>query len=268
MQIESIDQLGNKLLINFPPCRIVSLVPSQTEFLFDIGMNDEIVGVTRFCIHPSDKVRKREQIGGTKKFDIEKIRSLNPDLIIGNKEENYEEGITELSKHFPVWMSDVFTIRDSLDMMTELGRIVNRKGEAENLVNKIENGFASNPGKLKNGKKGRSCAYFIWRKPYMVAAGNTFIDNMLQMFGMKNVFSGLDRYPEIEPQLLVELDPDYIFLSSEPYAFGEKHFNEFKAFAPKAKVILVDGEMFSWYGSRLKMAPAYFADLNSRLVNE
>jgi ABC-type Fe3+-hydroxamate transport system substrate-binding protein len=220
------------------------------------------VGVTRFCIHPSNKVQNKTKIGGTKKFDIEKIKQLQPDLIIGNKEENYKAGIDELSRHFPVWMSDIFTLKDSFAMMYEIGRITNRQTDAGKLKTEIEQAFEEFQNSIPIKK---SCAYFIWRKPYMVAAGNTFINEMLDVFGLVNVFGTKVRYPEISPEALAALNPDYIFLSSEPYSFSEKHFDEFQAFAPNAKVVLVDGEMFSWYGSRLRFAPAYFQNLRKEL---
>jgi ABC-type Fe3+-hydroxamate transport system substrate-binding protein len=265
MYIQSTDQLGNTLQVPFPPKRIVSLVPSQTEFLFDIGLSEEIVGITRFCIHPADKVKGKTKIGGTKKFDIEKIKSLQPDLIIGNKEENYESGISELSRYFPVWMSDIYTRGDAFSMMLETGRITGKSMQAAEVVTLIANRLDSffNACIKWNGEK--TCAYFIWRKPYMVAAGNTFIDSMLQLLGFRNVFNNLKRYPEIIADDLKLLNPDYIFLSSEPYSFSEKHFAEFQAFAPNAKVVLVDGEMFSWYGSRLMHVPAYYLELHKAL---
>jgi ABC-type Fe3+-hydroxamate transport system substrate-binding protein len=265
MHLQSTDQLGNTIQIESPSQRIVSLVPSQTEFLFDINLDKEIVGVTRFCIHPADKVEGKTKIGGTKKFNIERIKSLNPDLIIGNKEENYQEGIEELSKHFPVWMSDIYALKDAYAMMRELGRITDRQEQASNLVATIDNRFRSFENTIVKWNGERTCAYFIWRKPYMVAGGNTFIDSMLHVFGFRNVYAEEQRYPKINPDSLKALNPDYIFLSSEPYSFSEKHFEEFKAFAPNAKVILVDGEMFSWYGSRLKLAPAYYLELHNKL---
>lgn len=263
MLIQSTDQTGNTIQIQFPPKRIVSLVPSQTEFILDIGLEDEIVGVTRFCIHPKSKTTGKTKIGGTKNFDVAKIKALNPDLIIGNKEENYVEGITELAKHFPVWTSDIFTLDDSYAMMHELGRITDRQAPAEKLIADIRSGFLSYQN--EPAKTNKSCAYFIWRKPYMAAAANTFIDHMLKTAGFKNVFDAEQRYPEIKPETLSELNPDFIFLSSEPYAFSERHYEEFKSLAPNAKVMLVDGEIFSWYGSRLKLAPAYFTELRKQL---
>lgn len=264
MQIQSTDQLGNTVQIHFPPKRIVSLVPSQTEFLFDIGLDEEIAGITRFCIHPDNKVRDKTKIGGTKNFDTEKIKLLQPDLIIGNKEENYVEGIAELSRYCPVWMSDIITLKDVYAMMSEVGRITDRHTEALNLVIKLRDRLCSFENAVIKWNGEKSCAYFIWRKPYMVAARNTFIDSMLQVYGFKNIFNSLGRYPEIDTGILDSLNPDYIFLSSEPYSFSEKHFEEFQAFAPNSKVILVDGEMFSWYGSRLLYAPAYFTEVLNR----
>ena len=265
MRLASTDQLGNTIEIEFPPKRIISLVPSQTEFLFDIGLEDEIAGVTRFCIHPADKVASKTKIGGTKKFNIEKIKSLKPDLIIGNKEENYKEGIAELSADFPVWMSDIFTLPENYAMMRELGRITDRPKRADDLVANMQERFSALENAIVKWNGERSCAYFIWRKPFMVAANNTFINYMLGVFGFKNVFGDMGRYPEINPEVLKIYNPDYIFLSSEPYSFSEKHFDEFQAFAPNAKVLLVDGEMFSWYGSRLKLAPAYYLELHKHL---
>jgi len=258
-----IDQLGNTINISAYPKRIISLVPSQTEFVFDIGLDDEIVGITRFCIHPECKVKGKPIVGGTKQFNFDKIHALQPDLIIGNKEENYYEGITELQKHYPVWMSDIFTLPDAYDMMLKISALVGKAKEGEEIVNRISSGFHNWQNPVADIPK--TAAYFIWRKPYMVAASNTFINHMLGAFGIQNVYAGFERYPEIDPLQLSELKPDYIFLSSEPYSFSEKHFDEFNAFCPTAKVVLVDGEIFSWYGSRLLHAPAYFNQLSAQL---
>ena len=259
--ISSVDQLNNTITINSPPQRIISLVPSQTELLFDIGLEEQIAGITRFCIHPADKVRSKEKVGGTKRFQIDKIKQLEPDLIIGNKEENYKEGIEELQKYFPVWMSDIYSLEDSFAMMKEVSRITNRLNAGEKLIAEIKAAFIN----WQAIRGGQTAAYFVWRKPYLVAASNTFIDYMLNAFGLKNVFHNSQRYPEIQPDDLSALKPDFIFLSSEPYAFSEKHFDEFRSFSPGSKVVLVDGEMFSWYGSRLRFTPEYFGKLKRQL---
>lgn len=242
------------------PQRIVSLVPSQTEFLFHVGLSDRLVGITNFCIHPeSDAFR----VGGTKNFSIEKINQLKPDLIIGNKEENYRQGIEELQKMYPVWMSDVNTLPQACSMMQELGLLCGKEAEAEHTVQQIEQKFAEY--EVSTGYHSASCAYFIWRKPYMVAATHTFIDDMLQRLGCTNVFAQQQRYPEIELKTLAELKPDFIFLSSEPYRFTKNHYDEFLQFCPQSKVMLVDGEMFSWYGSTLLKTPDYFAALIKKM---
>ncbi len=256
----STDQLGDTSEFNYPPRRIVSLVPSQTELLFDLGLEEQIVGITRYCTHPADKVKMAAKIGGTKHFDIAKIKTLQPDLVIGNKEENYLEGINELRQHFPVWMSDIFTLNDAYKMMEEVANITGKTETGIKLVHELQQGLAGFVPFT-----GAKVAYFIWRNPYMVAAGNTFINHMLSKFGVSNVFDNLQRYPEINPEELAKLQPEYIFLSSEPYSFSERHIEEFKSFSPASKIILVDGEIFSWYGSRLKYAPDYFNQLKQQL---
>lgn len=259
--IFSTDQSGEQVEIPFPPQRIISLVPSQTELLFDLGLEEKIAGVTRFCVHPAAKVEVKEKIGGTKRFNLEKIHELKPDLLIGNKEENYKEGIDELRKYYPVWMSEIYTLPGAFAMMREVATITGAREKGGEIATAIEAEFE----KWQPVTQNHTVAYFIWRKPYMVVAANTFIDYMLGVFGMKNIFSHLQRYPEIQPEALTGLKPDFIFLSSEPYRFTEKHFYEFQSWAPGSKVMLVDGEMFSWYGSRLRLAPGYFQQLRKQL---
>ena len=252
------DQLSNRIELHKPPQRIISLVPSQTELLYDLGLRDEVVGITRFCIHPAEWFHTKAKVGGTKQFNFDAIHALQPDLIIGNKEENYREGIEELQKHYPVWLSDIFNLQDALDMMLQIGAITDKSASAENLAASIAAKFKALP-QLNAPLR---VAYFIWRKPYMVAAANTFIDAMLRTIGFVNCFHHAARYPEISLQQLQQQKPDVIFLSSEPYAFRQHHFTEFQQACPDAKVMLVDGEMFSWYGSRLLQSPDYFKDLS------
>ena len=253
------DQLGNPLTVPNPPRRIVSLVPSQTELLFDLGVSDAVVGVTKFCVHPPS-AKEKAIIGGTKKFNFDKIHELSPDLIIGNKEENYRTGIEELGKHYPVWMSDILTLDDAMAMMNALGMIVDRSDRANELVNHARAQFASLTGK-DNG----TALYFIWQEPYMVAGKDTFVDEMLRFAGFKNKADHLTRYPELTADEIRSLNPGHILLSSEPYPFKEKHLVEFKEKFPRANVILVDGEYFSWYGSRLTQAADYFKKLGHEL---
>lgn len=264
MNYDVTDQMGKRVAVPLRPQRIVSLVPSQTELLFDLGLENEIIGVTRFCIHPVEKITHKTKVGGTKNFQIEKIKSLNPDLIIGNKEENYQEGIAELKQNFPVWMSDIYTLDDAYTMMNAIGGITNKQTEAQSIVSQIQSDFKE-LSIINHQLSIRSCAYFIWRKPYMVAASSTFIDHMLGIFGVRNVFAGRSRYPEVSSEQIAAQKPDLIFLSSEPYPFSERHIDEFKHICPDARVIIVDGELFSWYGSRLKHTAAYFEQLRKLL---
>jgi ABC-type Fe3+-hydroxamate transport system substrate-binding protein len=257
------DQLNNAVEINFPPERIVSIVPSQTEFLFDLGLKNEVVGITRFCIHPENTVANATRIGGTKTVNIEAVRALKPDLIIGNKEENELENIQELRKEFPVWMSDISTPEQAYEMMVKLGEICGRQAEANTIIDTIKTSFS----KLDAIGKNRTAAYFIWRKPYMVAASGTFINSIMAMAGFKNAFAGRARYPEMELSDLQAVSPDIIMLSSEPYSFKPMHMAEFAEVCPQAKIIIVDGELFSWYGSRLQHTAGYLMNELRELLN-
>lgn len=256
-----IDQLKRRVLIPAKPLRIISLVPSQTELLFDLGLDEEIAGVTKFCIHPGDKIKQKAKIGGTKSLNIKKIRELNPDLIIGNKEENEKSQIEELEKEFPVWMSDIYTLNDSLEMIRLVGTLVGKEEKATELTEKIGSSFSLISKPVYPSVR---VAYFIWKDPYMVAAKDTFIDHIIGLAGWQNAFTS-SRYPEISAQELIEADPDVIFLSSEPYPFKEKHLREFHEIFPDKRAIIVDGELFSWYGSRLIHTPAYLMTLQKEI---
>jgi ABC-type Fe3+-hydroxamate transport system substrate-binding protein len=256
MKKEFTDQMGNPVIMEWPPERIVSLVPSQTELLADLGLEKEVAGITKFCVHPGSWFRTKDRVGGTKKLNFARIADLNPGLVIGNKEENEKEQIEELRRNYPVWMSDIRNLEDAIDMIQKVGEMVNRKEQAYELCNKILSGFSA----LRKGEKNRSCAYLIWQDPYMAAGQGTFINDMLARMGLENIFSP-GRYPEFTAEELSILDPDIIFLSSEPFPFSEKHREAFRNICPRSEVMLVDGEMFSWYGSRLLRAPGYFSGL-------
>jgi len=257
------DQLKRSVDLPDNPRRIVSLVPSQTELLFDLGLQEQMVGITKFCIHPADKVKDVVKVGGTKKYHMDRIAALQPDLIIGNKEENEEEQIKELMQHYPVWISDIFTLEDALEMISSLGEIMHRNTEATALVQQIKTNFQQLPPIAPPLR----VAYFIWKDPIMVAGKNTFINHLLQRCGCENVFSNTQRYPEVTPSQLEAANLDVILLSSEPFPFAEKHIVELQQQFPNTRIELVDGEYFSWYGSRLRDAPKYFASLMQRLTN-
>jgi len=251
--------MGREIQFHYPPRRIISLVPSQTELLFDLGLQEQVVGATKFCIYPPTARQTASVIGGTKNFDFAKIKAAQPDLIIGNKEENYQEGITQLAQHFPVWLSDITSLPEALDMIRRVGDLTGTAQLAEPLAAEIKHSF--DKLRLDATAPLATAAYFIWRKPYMVAASGTFIDDMLRRAGFRNAFAGLGRYPEVTAEQLASLAPAHIFLSSEPYPFGEKHVAEFQEICPAAKIQVVDGELFSWYGSRLRRSAAYFQEM-------
>ncbi len=208
------DQLNRVIELNSFPQRIISIVPSQTELLFDLGLDHEIIGITKYCNHPDDKVGAKVKVGGTKQLNIPLIKQLQPDLIIANKEENEQSQIEEIMRYFPVWISDIITLSDACCMVKNVGELVNKPNEAKTIIHNINNKFEQLPV-IKNYSR---AAYFIWRKPYMVAANNTFINDMLSKCGFKNVFE-LFRYPELNKQDIIDSKADVVLLSSEPYPF-------------------------------------------------
>lgn len=255
------DQMNREIEVSWPPHRIISLVPSQTELLYDLGLDEEVVGLTKFCVHPNHWYRKKNRIGGTKNIHIDRIDDLQPDLIIGNKEENTPADVHHLADRYPVWLSDIYTLQDAFSMMTQIGALCDRTQKARALVDTCRQSFAQIPIPERSPRT----LYLIWRKPYMAAASHTFIDAMLSAAGFTNVLRKQERYPELSEQEIAQLAPDLILLSSEPFPFREKHIEALQQIVPGAHIALVDGEVFSWYGSRLLHAPAYFQRLHQRL---
>ena len=255
------DQMGREVGVPHRPSRIISLVPSQTELLFDLGLDDKVVGVTKFCVHPAERVAQKQTVGGTKQFRFDVIEKLQPDLILGNKEENYPEGIAQLAALYPVWLSDIYTLDDALAMIRQVGELVNKTAAATQLAEQIETKFAG----LRPLKRPFRIGYFIWQKPFMAVGRHTFVHDMLARCGFKNAFAavGNGRYPELTPQQIQDANLDAILLSSEPFPFAEKQRQAVSEMFPGTAVHLVDGELFSWYGSRLLKAANYFQELIS-----
>lgn len=214
------------------------------------------MGVTKFCVRPAHLRNQKTIVGGTKKFHFDRIKELDPNIIIANKEENYKEGIEKLKLDYPVWTSNVNNLSDALEMIRVFGKIFQTESTANSIVYQIENGF----DQLKNKCSG-NVLYFIWMKPYMVAGGNNFINSMLEHLGFNNLLKSTPRYPVLEDDDLRNFDPDKVFLSSEPYPFDEKHLAKFRKLFPKSSISLVDGALFSWYGSRLIKSADYFKRL-------
>ncbi len=240
--------------------RIISLVPSITETLFDLGLTTKaIVGRTKFCIHPEDKIPEVEVVGGTKNINIEKIKILNPDLVIANKEENVKEQIEELQTFCKVWVTQIETIEDNYYFLKQLGNCIGRQEKAQ-LFNLLIYEVLHAQKKIKSLKT----AYLIWQKPYMSVGSDTFIHHVLTELGFENVFKDKKRYPEISLQDLT--DAEVIMLSSEPFPFKEKHIEEFQQIFPEKKILIVDGEAFSWFGTHLAKCNTYFETLLNALT--
>ncbi len=257
-----IDQLGREITLLRVPQRIVSLVPSQTELLITLGLLDSIVGVTKFCVHPASIRKEKTVVGGTKKVNYKKIKALHPDIILCNKEENTKEMVEYLQEEYQVHVSDISSVQEALEMITQYGEIFERKDKANTLIQAIRAEKESFTDFIKVNPKKR-VAYLIWKDPLMAAGSHTFIDHLLKINGFINVFGYKNRYPEVSKEELRSIeDLDLILLSSEPYPFSEKHIEELKGINPDARIILVDGEYFSWYGSRLVHAFSYFKTLH------
>ncbi len=264
-----IDQLGVAHTFETSPNRIVSLVPSQTELLHDLGLEEKIVGITKFCIHPYHLKATKKIVGGTKSVHFEKIKLLNPDIIICNKEENTLDIVNSLKEIAPVWVTNIVTIEDNLEMILQFGTLFNCRIEAQKWTDKINFAYQDFKQFIKE-KPQLKVAYFIWKNPFMVAGSDNFINELLKINGFKNIYdknnATASRYPEVElKKMRLDGDPDLVFLSSEPYPFKEEDAFEIGRFTHHAKTVFVDGEMFSWYGSRILKAFAYFKILHEKI---
>ncbi|WP_185245537.1 ABC transporter substrate-binding protein [Chryseobacterium bernardetii] len=235
--------------------KIVSLVPSITEALFDLGLTEnEVIGRTKFCIHPEEKIKNVPIIGGTKNISIDKIKALQPDIILANKEENIKEQVEALMDDFKVIVTNVETIEDNYYLLKNLGKILGKEERAQLFNLKIYD--VLNQAKIETPVK---VAYLIWKNPYMTVGSDTFIHKILAEIGFENIFKDQTRYPQITAENLEKAD--VIMLSSEPFPFKEKHIEELRTFYPEKKIMIVDGEAFSWYGTHIAKCENYFKEL-------
>lgn len=239
--------------------RIVSLVPSFTKTLFDFELDSsQIVGRTKFCIHPTEKVSQVQIIGGTKDLKLEQIRALRPDLILASKEENEKVQVETLQLEFNVWVTDIKTLNDNREFLSELGERLQKQSLAHCFNEKLDQMFNSLPR-----RKEKSLTYFIWKDPYLSVGGDTFIHAMLEQLGFKNSHENALRYPTVPLEELAR--EKTLFLSSEPYPFKEKHKKELLSLYPHLEIHLVNGEAFSWYGTHLLEFESDYRELISIL---
>lgn len=229
--------------------RIISLVPSLTELLIDLGLEEQLVGRTRFCVHPDEKVKNIPIVGGTKNPRLDKIYDTDPDLIIANKEENRPQDIKQLMDDFEIEVTDITTIEDALITIHELGQKLNVSSRARDLISEIQQRLDNRPDKRE-----LRTAYLIWKDPWMSVGNDTYIHDVLKHWNLSNVFADKTRYPKFNLDELKSYNPDLVLLSSEPYPFKEKHLAQVEEACPAARVLLVEGEWFSWYGSHMKHA--------------
>ena len=237
---------------------IISLVPSQTELLHYLGLEKEVIAITKFCVHPTEWFKNKIKVGGTKTIDVEKIKALQPSLIIANIEENVKSQVEALSD-FPVWLTDVNNLDDSLKMIADVGSITGTSEKATILIKSIQEKFSL----LNKPVRPVNVAYLIWKEPYMTIGGDTFIHDMLTRTGMRNVFKHKLRYPQLTVEEIKDSGCELLLLSSEPFPFQQKHVDNLSNLLPGVQIKIVDGEMFSWYGSRLLKAAVYFKKLQS-----
>lgn len=237
------DHVGRTIEIAISPKRIISLCPAITTTLFSIGLDKEIIGRTRYCLFPENKVEQLEVVGGTKDINLEKIRTLNPDLIIAEKEENTEEIVLQLEKEFPVYVFEVQSIEDNDRMIQDLGQLTNKETASARLREQILQALGSLPN-----LQGKKVAYMIWQNPFMVVGDDTYINALLGAMNLVNPFTAVEgRYPVVTLEDLQQMDLDYLLLATEPFRFKERHVEKMASLLTTVQVSLIDGEMF-WYG--------------------
>lgn len=261
-----VDARDKRIALETAPRHIVSLVPSQSELLAHLA-EDRLVGVTRFCVRPSDLREQKEIVGGTKNVDVEQVRALQPDLVLANIEENTAEVVEAVEAFAPVYVTDVQTVPDAAAMIRTVGRLIGAAPDAEALANRLERGFAemadADDGSLR-------AVYLIWREPFMTVGRDTIIHDVMTRAGFANVFADRTRYPEVSMQEIEAEAPEAVLLPDEPFPFPqkEKFSADLRAALPETLVTFVDGQLFSWYGPRLAEAPAYLRDLHRQLQTD
>jgi len=253
MKIQLKDQMGRVLIFEQAPHKIVSLVPSISELLWDLNLQNELIGVTKFCIHPETLRAEKIIVGGTKNVKIERLLALKPDFVIANLEENTKEEIEIISAQIPTYISNINSIEEMKVLISDIGRICDRELESKGILEKVQNTM----DEIIPIQPKRTALYLIWNDPFMSIGNDTFINHILERVGYKNCVDNKTRYPVLTEEEINQLQPDEILLSSEPYPFNEKHQIEIQKMFPNSNVSIVDGEAFSWYGSRIYKVKEY-----------
>jgi ABC-type hemin transport system substrate-binding protein len=228
--------------------RIVSLVPSLSETICDLGLRDQLVGCTNFCVEPRDLHRTALRVGGTKDFDLNQIRSLSPTHILCNQEENPREPILELARDIPTLVTFPKGPEDVPGMLRDIGRFLDCDTEKEAVaIEMLLNAPKRHPS--------RRFLYLIWQNPYMIAGPDCYISRTLGSIGWVNAYEGVERYPALDTEAMAACKADIILMSSEPYPFRRRDAERLKAQWPMApRLARIDGQMLSWFGTRTREA--------------
>lgn len=260
------DNLNRKISLAETPRRIISLVPSLTELLHDMGMERQIVGITKYCVHPLHYIATKALVGGTKKVNIKRIKELQPDFILCSKEENTPTMVQELEKIAPVYVTDVNSLDDALELIKDLGFLFGRRTQAGHIIDKIKFQLKDFQHTIKDIPL-RKVAYFIWANPWMVAGSKTFIDDMLRICKFENAYANHERYPEVAiKHMRSKAAPKLLMFSSEPHDFTDDEVFDVLRNNRKTITIYVDGQYFSWYGSRLIKAFDHFKEIHKKIT--
>ena len=266
---ELVDALGKRHEVAASTARIVSLVPSVTELLFDLGLGAKVVGRTGFCIHPREQLRKVSKVGGTKTIDLPRIRRLAPTHVIVNIDENPRPLVEDIAKFVPnVIVTHPLGPHDNLALYRLIGGIFGRDDEAHALCERFQRTYDEVSAAAQASGRQR-VLYLIWKSPWMTVSQDTYISRMLATVGWDTyVAHGAARYPTVDLTPEVLDDVSFVLLSTEPYSFRERHCVEVLDSLPagsKTRVALIDGAMTSWYGSRAIPGLRYLLDFRREL---
>jgi ABC-type Fe3+-hydroxamate transport system substrate-binding protein len=248
------DDLGFRLELKSHPHRIISLVPSWTETLFAMGLGNEVVGVTKFCVEPADGVAAVEKIGGTKNPDLRAIAKLEPDFVIANAEENRREDVEKIREQgVPVFTTYPKTIPGAVESILKLGAALGKESDANLMAREIVRNVSGIEASVGVWSKLRFRVFCpVWKNPWIAFNGDTYAHDVLRMLGFNNIYATAgERYPRATLEEALELRPDFVLLPDEPYEFDAKDVEELKPLLPPAlsrRVVLIDGRDLHWYG--------------------
>lgn len=257
---DPVDAIGQRHSRAQGEVRIVSLVPSLTELVFDLGLGQHLVGRTGFCVHPRERLRDVPKVGGTKDVDLERVRALRPTHLIVNIDENEKPTVDALRADVPaILVTHPVEVEDNLEVYRLFGHVFSCESRAQPLARALETALADvRAARFVPAR----VLYLIWRRPWMTVGAQTYIARMLATVGLEAVSppSG-QRYPEVDLERFGPDRFDAVLLSSEPYRFTEAHARELEAdpVLGGRPVETIDGEMTSWYGSRAIAGLRYLA---------